>query len=71
MYGWIWRVLPGGLAGKLVGSAALLIGALALLFYVVFPRVEPLMPYENSGVTPSTGAAAPASPTPASPTATP
>ena len=45
MYGWIWRTLPGGLPGKLVGSAVLLTAAVALLFFVVFPAVEPLLPF--------------------------
>lgn len=44
MYGWIWRTLPGGLPGKLVGSLLLLTAAVALLFFVVFPAVEPLLP---------------------------
>ena len=45
MYGWIWRTLPGGLPGKLLGSLLLLAGAVALLFFVVFPAVEPLLPF--------------------------
>jgi hypothetical protein len=44
VYGWIWRSLPGNLAGKLVGCLLLLTAALALLFLVVFPAVEPLLP---------------------------
>ena len=44
MYGWIWRTLPGGLPGKLVGCTLLLAAAVALLFLVVFPAVEPLLP---------------------------
>lgn len=47
MYGWIWRHLPGGLAAKLAGAAVLLAGALALLFLVVFPWVEPRVPFNN------------------------
>ena len=39
MYGWIWRTLPGGLPGKLVGCTLLLAAAVALLFLVVFPAV--------------------------------
>jgi hypothetical protein len=33
----MWRNLPGGLAGKLASCTALLVAALALLFYVIFP----------------------------------
>ena len=45
MYTWIWRTLPGGLPGKLVGSLVLLAAAVLLLFFVVFPEVEPLLPF--------------------------
>ena len=44
MYSWIWRTLPGGLPGKLLGSLLLLAAAVVLLFLVVFPAVEPLLP---------------------------
>jgi hypothetical protein len=50
VYPWIWRKLPGGLPGKLLGSLALLIGVLALLFFVVFPWVEPRLPYNDVNV---------------------
>ena len=45
MYGWIWRTLPGGLAAKLVGSVVLFLLVVLLLFFVVFPAVEPLLPF--------------------------
>jgi hypothetical protein len=44
VYGWIWRSLPGGLPGKLLGSTVLLLATVALLFLVVFPAIEPLVP---------------------------
>ena len=44
MYAWVWRSLPGGLPGKLLGSAILLTAAVAVLFLYVFPAVEPLLP---------------------------
>lgn len=47
MYGWLWRVLPGGWPGKLLGSLLLAAGAVALLFLVLFPRVEPLLPFQD------------------------
>jgi hypothetical protein len=47
VYGWIWRRLPGGLPGKLIGSLLLMVGVVALLFYVVFPYVEPRLPFNN------------------------
>jgi hypothetical protein len=47
MYTWIWRTLPGGLPGKLAGSTLLLAAAVALLFFWVFPTVEPLLPFSD------------------------
>ena len=47
MYVWIWRHLPGGIPGKLVGSLALLAGALALLFFLVFPWAETHLPLND------------------------
>lgn len=50
MYGWIWRRLPGGLPGKLIGSLALAAGVFALLWYVAFPAIRPMMPWSNVDV---------------------
>lgn len=47
MYVWIWRRLPGGLLGKLAGSLVLLAGALALLFFLVFPWAERRLPFQD------------------------
>jgi hypothetical protein len=47
VYGWIWRALPGGLVGKLLGSLLLFTAVVLLLFTVVFPAVEPLLPYSD------------------------
>ena len=47
MYGWLWHRLPGGLAGRLLGSLLLVSGAVAVLLLLVFPRVEPLLPFQN------------------------
>ena len=47
MYGWIWRRLPFGLPGKIVGSLALTAGVLALLWFVAFPAIRPMMPWSN------------------------
>ena len=61
MYGWLWRSFPGGLVGKLLCSLLLLGAALALLFLVVFPRVEPLLPFQDVNVdTTSTSSPTPA-----------
>lgn len=50
MYGWLWRVFPGGIVGKLLCSLVLAVAALALLFFVVFPRVERLLPFQDVNV---------------------
>jgi hypothetical protein len=50
VYGWLWRVFPGGLVGKLLCSLLLAVGVLALLFFVVFPRVEQLLPFQDVNV---------------------
>ena len=47
MYVWIWRHLPGGIAGKLLGSLVLVAGAVAVLFLVVFPWAEPRLPFNQ------------------------
>jgi hypothetical protein len=47
VYVWIWRKLPGGLPGKLVGSAILVLAVVALLFLVVFPYVDPRLPFND------------------------
>ena len=52
MYVWIWRRLPGGLPGKLLGCTLLLAGAVALLFLVVFPWAEPRLPFNDVTVDP-------------------
>ena len=58
MYGWIWRTLPGGLVAKLAGSLVLFLLVVLLLFFVVFPAVEPLLPFGD--VTVGDGTAEPA-----------
>ena len=56
MYSWIWRTLPGGLPGKVLGSLVLLAAAVALLFFVVFPAIEPLLPFSDVTVEPGPSA---------------
>jgi hypothetical protein len=47
MYVWIWRHLPGGIPGKLLGCLLLLAGVLALLFYLLFPWAETRLPFND------------------------
>jgi hypothetical protein len=57
MYAWIWRKLPFGLYGKLAGSILLASVFGLLLWYWVFPAVEPaLTPFDDVQVgDPGTG----------------
>jgi hypothetical protein len=47
MYAWIWRRLPFGLPGKIIGSVLLTLATVALLWYVVFPWAEPILPFDD------------------------
>jgi hypothetical protein len=47
MYGLIWRVLPGGRASKALLSVVLVLAVCALLLLVVFPWVEPMLPFND------------------------
>jgi hypothetical protein len=51
MYSWIWRHLPFGLAGRIIGSLLIVAGVAALLWYQVFPNVEQYMPFTDGQVT--------------------
>ena len=66
MYTWLWRTFPGGIVGKLLCSLLCLAAVLALLFFVVFPQVEHLLPFQDVNV--DTG---PISSPSATPTSTP
>lgn len=43
MYAWIWRKLPFGKPGKVIGSAVLVLGVGALLWFVAFPQLSAMM----------------------------
>jgi putative effector of murein hydrolase LrgA (UPF0299 family) len=47
MYTWIWRKLPLGLPGKIVGSVLLVAAVVAILWFWVFPAVEPALPFDD------------------------
>jgi hypothetical protein len=52
MYTWIWRHLPGPLPVKALAALVLVAAVSALLLFVVFPQVEPLLPFTDVTVTP-------------------
>jgi hypothetical protein len=41
VYGWLWRRLPGNTGVKLLTAAILVAVAVAVLWYAVFPLLEP------------------------------
>jgi hypothetical protein len=47
MYGWIWRHLPGGTGLKSAQSLILVLLVAALLLFLVFPLVEPYLPFNS------------------------
>ncbi len=47
MYAWIWRHLPGGTASRALLSLLLVLTVAALLLFVVFPWVEPRLPFND------------------------
>jgi hypothetical protein len=47
VYGWIWRQLPGPLHLRLMLALVLATAAVLLLFTVVFPWAEPLLPFND------------------------
>ena len=47
MYAWIWHHLPGPTAARLGLSFVLFLGVVALLFFVVFPWLEPYLPFDR------------------------
>ena len=47
MYGWLWRHLPGGPASRSLISLLLVVAVCALFLFVVFPWVEPHLPFND------------------------
>ncbi|MGQ0718549.1 MAG: hypothetical protein ACT4NP_14800 [Pseudonocardiales bacterium] len=47
MYGWIWRHLPGSRAVRVLQVLMLVASIVTLLLLVVFPWVEPRLPFNE------------------------
>ena len=47
MYSWIWRHLPGRHRSKALLALVLVVAVVALLLFVVFPWVEPRLPFSD------------------------
>ena len=55
MYSWIWRNLPGPTVVKLLQALILFLAVVALLFFVVFPWLEPYLPFDQVTTTEGSG----------------
>jgi hypothetical protein len=55
MYSWIWRHLPFGLPGRIIGSLLAVGAVAALLWYQVFPNIEQYMPFTDGQITGTDG----------------
>ncbi|HEX6472209.1 MAG TPA: hypothetical protein VF069_24170 [Streptosporangiaceae bacterium] len=62
MYGALWRLLPGDRPTKALTAFVLVLGTVALLWYVVFPWLEPKIRFDHGTVQGDTGSSAPATP---------
>jgi hypothetical protein len=58
MYVWIWRHLPGNRMVRALQALVLVLAVAALLFFVVFPWIEPRLPFNDVTVDSGGGAAA-------------
>ncbi|HKR50927.1 MAG TPA: hypothetical protein VJT72_15350 [Pseudonocardiaceae bacterium] len=47
MYSWVWRHLPGSRAVRAVQALILVTAVVTLLLLVVFPWVEPRLPFNE------------------------
>jgi hypothetical protein len=50
VYAWLWRHLPGNRWVRSLECLVLAVGVVALLFLVVFPWLDPRLPWEQTGV---------------------
>ena len=50
MYGWVWRKLPGHWSLKLLESIAMIAVICVALVVIVFPWVEPKLPFSGNTV---------------------
>ena len=53
MYVWIWRHLPGNVWIRAFLSLLMIVGVAALLFFYVFPWIEPKLPFNDVTVDPT------------------
>ncbi|RAY14640.1 hypothetical protein DPM19_12830 [Actinomadura craniellae] len=61
MYAWIWRRLPGHGPQRALVALGLILAAVAILWYVIFPWLEPKLQFDR-GVVENGVTAPPSSP---------
>ena len=61
MYGWLWRHLPGGTLTRAYTAVVAAMVVAALLWFVVFPWIEPKIQFDH-GTVGDGGTPAPARP---------
>ena len=59
MYPWLWSKLPGPTPVKVLEAVGLFIAVVALLFTVVFPWLEPRLPFNDVTVDVPTSSSSP------------
>jgi hypothetical protein len=47
MYGWLWRRLPGPTPLRVLLAVLLVLAVVVALFLVVFPWLEPRLPFND------------------------
>jgi hypothetical protein len=57
LYAAIWRALPGPLVVRVLLAVVLVALVVVVCFLWVFPRIAPLMPFNDNTVDPSAGPA--------------
>jgi hypothetical protein len=62
VYAWIWRKLPGPWPVKLVEALVAFAAVVLLLFTVVFPWLEPRLPFNDVTVDDGPTSSAPVTP---------
>ena len=53
LYAAIWRALPGPLAVRIVLATVLVLLVVVVCFLWLFPRIAPLMPFNDNTVDPA------------------
>jgi len=50
MYAWLWRRLPGPTSVRIVTALVLLAAVVAVLLFVVYPWLDPKLPFNQVNV---------------------